>query len=149
MILSYNNIIGNKVRSSSYIVKKSDLEIRKLINQFLFQIKDKPKICFMDLDFLNSKSRNEDSKKYNKILRLGIRSNGPNFKSNNNIEFSFEVNLNYYLVCDMHLIYIFERVFFEILKDFQPDFVFLYFPYSFQNYKESDANVVLTGDCIL
>lgn len=98
------------------------------------------------MDFFNKANSNENIENYSKILRLSLKANDESIKSFNNVQFSFDVNLNYFLVCDMHLIYLFERVFYQVIKDYEPDIFLIYVPSSFRNYKNTDGKVLLTGD---
>lgn len=144
LLSSFEKIIDGKIRSNVHVIRKSFDQKENIISHFLKEINGNIKCCYINFDIFNkSQQLEEDSE----ILTISLKMSGESTKTQNVIEFSFDVQNNYYLVCDMHIIYLFERVFHQIMKDYNPELFFLYIPLSFQNFSNNDGKTILTGDC--
>jgi hypothetical protein len=106
------------------------------------------KVCLIDLDLFENSMELEfpESLKFDNFLRIAMRKTAFNYVHRNDIQFAFYTPPTDYIICEMHFIYIFERLFFQLIKDFNPTLIICLAGSNFcQNDRKN--NFVLSGDC--
>ena len=108
----------------------------------------KSKVCLIDLDLFENAIELEfpESLRYDNFLRIALRKNAYNYVHKNDMQFAFYTPPTNYIICEMHLIYLFERFFFEIISDFEPTLIVCLSGSNFSRNSKSD-NFILSGDC--
>lgn len=141
-------INSTALRSNLFLLSTPSIDSHDLINKCLEQESAKKRICVLDIDFFREDNQHElpTNDHPDSLLKLSLRADG-NLKSEvNNISFSFDCARKEYLVCDMHLIYIFERIFLEVIKDFDPELI-VFILSSETATQMSKRGCIFSGDC--
>lgn len=106
------------------------------------------KICLVDINLFENTLELEfpESLKFDNFLRIAMRNKAYNYVHRNDVQFAFFSPMDDYIICEMHLIYVFERMFFKIIKNFNPDLVICLTGSDFTKNCRSE-NFILSGDC--
>lgn len=133
-------IITNQVRASLIVVDEPShiSKISSLIQSKEFQ---NLKICFLDFDIFSEKLKFPFS---DNILRISFRLQDDVMISKNNLQLG--LNLDTYVITEMHLIYLIERIYLETIKKFNPDLIMVMTSSDFTRNKSKDS-CVFSGDC--
>lgn len=139
------------MRAGLIVTNESKAGLFGSVDQFIkHHLRSKPdaKICLVDLDLFENSVELEfpESLKFDSFLRIALRKTAFNYAHRNDVQFAFFTPPSEMLMCDMHFIYIFERLFFEAIRRFQPTLVVCLTNSNFCRNSRKD-NFVLSGDC--
>lgn len=121
------------------------------VDQFIknyLRINPNKKLCMIDLNLFENTLELEfpESLKFDSFLRLALRNRAYNYVHRNDVQFAFFSPPADYVICEMHLIYVFERLLFSILEKFEPDLILCLASSDFSRNARSE-NFILSGDC--
>jgi hypothetical protein len=143
-LLSFVNEKNQKTRASIMITENKIIDIDSQLNQFLSQ-KDaqNERICIFDCNLFETKLNVPSS---DKILKIAFRFNEDCSVSKNNLQFGFKALSDDFLITEMPLIYIFERILLKVISDFKPS-LFICLNNSEFTRNKIDDSFILNGDC--
>lgn len=151
-----NQMKQNEIRSASLINIGREIHMHDIIKKFENSYRQTfpvDRICFFDWDIFSpfERSRRKSllpgghNKKYSDLfLDLSLKVNQANKVGPGLVNFNIEAEGGY-ILCEMHLVYLFERIFMPIIKRFNPHFVIIASNESMISGKMSD-NLIYNGD---
>lgn len=147
-----DDIEAKKVRAGLVITNERINNLFEKLDNFMkFYMKNKQdsKICLIDLDIFENSLELEfpESLKLDNFLRIAFRKKAYNYVHRNDIQFAFYTPPANYIICEMHLIYLFERIFFEIISKFNPSLIVVLTNSNF-TLNSRENNFILSGDCM-
>lgn len=145
------DIFSKKVRAGLIVTNEKKSDFFGSLDGFIkFHLKHKrdARVCLIDLDLFENSVELEfpESLKFDNFLRIALRKTAYNYVHRNDIQFAFFTPPSEYIICEMHFIYLFERLFFEAIRQFEPTLVVCVSGSNFCSNSRRD-NFILSGDC--
>ena len=156
MIKTVNRMKMNEIRSSILINIEAEIDIHDIVKTFENSYRKTfpfDKICFFDWNMFSNFDRSrrksllipEPNKKYSDyFLDLSMKAYNANQMGAGLVNFNVEAE-GEYILCEMHLVYLFQRIFLPIIEQFEPDFIIIGTNETMCSGKNSQ-NVIFNGD---
>lgn len=156
MVKTVNLMKMNEIRSSILVNIEDEIDIHDIVKTFENNYRKTfpfDKICFFDWNMFSKFDRSrrksllvpEPNKRYSDyFLDLSMKAYNANQMGAGLVNFNVEAE-GEYILCEMHLVYLFQRIFLPIIEQFKPDFIIIGSNETICSGKNSQ-NVIFNGD---
>lgn len=138
-----NEIMQNQLQSSLIILNNPETLFLESFCKLELMIPQQKGLCILDLNLFDAPLK--QSTFHEETLVISFRIDQKCVISKNFIQIGFDLDEENYLLTDMHLTFIFERIVYKVLKDFDPCLVICLNDSEFTRNRVSDT-FVFSGD---
>lgn len=142
----YSEMKKHMLRAALVVFDKSEIILESELTKFIKDESSKStnkKKCVLDFNIYKPQNTivpNENT------LKISFRMDQDSYVKPNDLLFGLKEMAQEFLICEMHLIYLFERVFFKVISDFGASLVMCLNNSQFTRNCRTDPQI-LNGDC--
>jgi hypothetical protein len=146
LTLAIDHLNGNNTRASAFVLNELDLDPVKFsmfLNTFFKNVASSSRICLLDLDLYGDHSITFKSES---LILISFRAFHKTIVTENQIIIGLDLEADNYLFCDMHMIYVMDKILSKVISSFKPSYVVCLSNSNLtqnQNYNK----FVFSGDC--